>query len=78
MSETMTSHEIKDYRRKFNMSQAQFAHFLGVGVASLKRWEADETPINKSLSQLITLRCNYEIAEGNLNVIRELLRIRDL
>ncbi len=35
----LTSAEIVAYRKACNMSQAKFAAFLAVGVASVKRWE---------------------------------------
>ena len=38
----LTSLEIKDLRSRLQMSQKQFADFLQVGVASVKRWEVGE------------------------------------
>src|SRR4051794_40150042 len=35
----LTSKELKDIRRKLHMNQQQFAHFVGVSSASVKRWE---------------------------------------
>lgn len=35
----LTSEEIKAYRNRLDMSQEQFADYLKVGVASIKRWE---------------------------------------
>lgn len=35
----LTSRQIKGYRNLLKMSQPTFATFLGVGVASVKRWE---------------------------------------
>lgn len=38
----LTSVEIRDLRRQVGMSQAEFAKFCHVGIASLKRWEIGE------------------------------------
>ena len=35
----LTSEEIRERRRRLGMSQQQFAQHLGVGIASVKRWE---------------------------------------
>ena len=35
----LTSDEIKERRNKLGMTQQQFAQHLGVGIASVKRWE---------------------------------------
>lgn len=36
----LTSGDIKSIRRSFSMSQVEFAKFLSVGQASIKRWES--------------------------------------
>jgi putative zinc finger/helix-turn-helix YgiT family protein len=38
----LTSMEIRDLRTKLGMTQLQFAEFLPVGIASVKRWELGE------------------------------------
>jgi len=38
----LTSMDIRDLRCRLKMTQQQFADFLGVGVASIKRWELGE------------------------------------
>lgn len=35
----LTSNDIREVRERLKMSQEAFARFLGVGVASVKRWE---------------------------------------
>jgi DNA-binding transcriptional regulator YiaG len=35
----LTSAEITQYRKRLDMSQIQFAEYLNVGEASIKRWE---------------------------------------
>lgn len=35
----LTSEEIRERRKRLDMSQQEFARFLGVGIASVKRWE---------------------------------------
>jgi len=48
----LTSEEIRSRRKRLNMSQQQFAHYLGVGVASVKRWE---------MGKIQDRRCDDEI-----------------
>jgi putative zinc finger/helix-turn-helix YgiT family protein len=50
----LTSMEIRDIRSRLKMSQAQFAKFLEVGVASVKRWELGEIQ-DAAMNRLIHL-----------------------
>lgn len=61
----LTSGEIKKYRESLGKSQDQFANFLGVGVASVKRWES-YTVQDPSNNELIKLKCDPEYAEAHL------------
>lgn len=58
----MTGDEIREFRNKCGMSQVEFAEFLGVGEASVKRWETWLVQ-NKSSDELIRSKTNgfYEI-----------------
>lgn len=61
----LTSSEIKKYRENLGKSQDQFANFLGVGIASVKRWES-YTVQDPSNNELIKLKCDPEYAEAHL------------
>ena len=50
----LTSMEIKDLRCQLHMTQKQFANFLHVGVASVKRWELGEIQ-DAAMNRLIVL-----------------------
>lgn len=50
----LTSQEIKDIRAKLNLTQQEFADFLHVGVASVKRWELGEIQ-DAAMNRLIVL-----------------------
>ena len=60
----LTSQEIRKVRERLKMSQEQFAPYLGVGVASVKRWELGQAQ-ERSMDQLIRLRSNRKVAEEN-------------
>ncbi|MCM2353112.1 MAG: DUF4065 domain-containing protein [Pseudobdellovibrio sp.] len=55
----LTSTEIIVFRSNMNMTQEQFAEYLGVGVASLKRWENGSIQ-EKANDELIRLKCSEE------------------
>ena len=61
----LTSAEIIHFRESFGMSQKVFAQYLGVGEASIQRWE---TYYIQDLSQddHIRVRCDLSCAERNL------------
>jgi len=67
--ELLTSEEIRNIRNRLDMSQEQFAAYLGVGVASIKRWELGQVQ-DKSMDQLIRLKCNPRTAEENFRDVR--------
>lgn len=60
----LTSGEIQTLRKRIGQSQSQFATFLGVGVASLKRWETWGVQ-DKSHDQLMRLKTREAIAVKN-------------
>lgn len=50
----LTSDEIRAHRERLKMSQQKFADYLGVGVASVKRWEMgkiQESAMDKLIRQ---------------------------
>lgn len=55
----LTSVQIKAFRRLLRMSQREFAAFLGVGEASVKRWETWLVQ-EKSSDRLIRMKCEKE------------------
>lgn len=60
----LTSDEVRKYREDIEMSQAQFSEYLGVGVASIKRWETCFVQ-DKSQDDLIRIKCDPNFAEKN-------------
>ena len=60
----LNSQKIVALRKSMDMSQREFAQYLGVGDASIKRWEtyfAQET----AMDEHIRLKCDKEFAEKN-------------
>jgi putative zinc finger/helix-turn-helix YgiT family protein len=60
----LTSKDIVDYRARRDMTQEDFADYLGVGVASLKRWELGKIQ-DPSSDKLIRLCADPDFAERN-------------
>lgn len=55
----LTSQEIIGFRNNMSMTQEQFAEYLGVGVASLKRWENGAVQ-EKASDELMRLKCSEQ------------------
>jgi putative zinc finger/helix-turn-helix YgiT family protein len=55
----LTSVQIKAIRKLLGKNQREFAAFLGVGEASVKRWETWLVQ-EKSSDQLIRIKCDYD------------------
>ncbi|GIU80296.1 MAG: hypothetical protein KatS3mg005_3534 [Bryobacteraceae bacterium] len=68
----LTQEEIRESRRRLGLSQREFAEYLGVGVASVKRWEKGVLP-DKSSSDLIRLKTDPETARRNWTQLKSLL-----
>ncbi|MEJ5368925.1 MAG: type II TA system antitoxin MqsA family protein [Bryobacteraceae bacterium] len=68
----LTAEEIKAARQRLRMSQRQFAEYLGVGEASVKRWETGVLP-DKSSSDLIRLKTDPQAALDNFKQLEKLL-----
>lgn len=58
----LTSDKIAAYRQSLGMSQQEFAEFLAVGVASIKRWENIGIQ-DTAMDQLIRLKCDPNALE---------------
>jgi putative zinc finger/helix-turn-helix YgiT family protein len=65
----LTSKELKDIRRRLRLSQQEFATFLKVGVASVKRWEAGLIQ-DEALDLLIRLRTDLDVAQNNVRELK--------
>jgi len=68
----LTSQDLKAIRRRLAMSQIQFAAFLKVGQASVKRWEAGLIQ-DEAMDELIRLKTSVEAAWENLREIESRL-----
>lgn len=67
----LTSAQIRELRSRLGMSQNQFADYLGVGIASIKRWELGKAQ-EPSNDELIRLKTSLSRAEQNvLDVLRQ-------
>lgn len=68
----LTSEELKATRGRLRMSLQKFAKFVGVGLASVKRWEAGLIQ-DEAHDLLIRLRTDPNAAQQNMREIEECL-----
>lgn len=68
----LTSDEIKAARSRIGKSQEEFARYLRVGVASIKRWESGQVQ-DEAMNELIRLKTDLWAAEQNVVVVRAAL-----
>lgn len=61
----LTSLEIRKIRTNLGMSQEEFAAYLSVGVASVKRWELGKVQ-EKSMDDLVRIKCSLPSARRNV------------
>ena len=59
MDDVMTAQRIREIRMKYGMSQKAFAHVLGIGSATMARYEAGDPP-TKAMANLIRAAENPE------------------
>lgn len=64
----LTSAELKRIRKRLRMNQKEFAEYLGVGIASVKRWEAGLIQ-DAAMNELVRLKTDLQVARRN---VREL------
>ena len=64
----LTGAQIRARREQLKMSQQQFADYLGVGIASVKRWELGQVQ-DKAMDELICLKTDPEAARSNLKAL---------
>lgn len=60
--------EIRDLRTRLGMNQVEFAEYLGVGSASVKRWESGQIQ-DKAMDNLIRLKAQPEQALHNYQAL---------
>lgn len=60
----LTSEEVRRFREELSYSQAQFSDYLGVGIASIKRWETCFVQ-DRSQDDLLRIKCDPEFAQKN-------------
>lgn len=69
----LTSTEIKAARERLGLTQQQFADHVGVGVASIRRWEAGALQ-DESSDKLIRLCSDLLFARANVSRIETMLQ----
>ena len=60
----LTSTQLKEIRKELDLTQEEFATYLHVGVASVKRWEGGLGQ-DRAMDQLIRLRTDPFVARRN-------------
>lgn len=68
----LTGDEIRAMRARMGMSQARFAAYLRVGVASVKRWELGLVQ-DEAMDELMRVKCDPEYGRESLDALRGLL-----
>lgn len=71
----LTSAEIRRQRESLGMSQTEFADYLGVGVAGVKRWELGDIQ-NKAVDELIRLKTDLDYIDLFMSKITRRLASR--
>jgi putative zinc finger/helix-turn-helix YgiT family protein len=65
----LTGAEIRERRMALGMTQQQFATYLGVGVASVRRWELGQIQ-DRAMDNLIRVMTDVGAALSNLHSVR--------
>ena len=68
--ELLTSKQIQGYRAQLKMSQREFAEYLSVGEASIKRWETYYAQ-EKAMDEHVRAKCDSKYAENNSKQVAE-------
>lgn len=66
----LTGAEIRARRLQLRMTQQRFSEHLGVGIASVKRWESGQIQEN-AMDQLIRLKTDPAAARENLKTLEQ-------
>jgi len=69
----LTGDELRAARRRLGMTQAKFAEYLGVGIASLKRWEGSDIQ-GELADQTIRLKTDITYAEAAIARLQGLIQ----
>jgi putative zinc finger/helix-turn-helix YgiT family protein len=72
----LTSNEVRAARMRVRMSQGEFADYLRVGIASVKRWEAGQVQ-DAAMDELIRLKTDLFAAERNATTVRAAVTIEN-
>lgn len=67
IDDLLTPDDIKRIREQLNLTQQQASKIFGGGINAFSRYERGETPIPRSLSQLLKLLKNHPILLAELN-----------
>jgi len=73
----LLSSEIKRARERVKMSQREFASYLGVGPASVKRWELGEIQ-TRLADQIIRLKTDPAYAESSIAEVYSRVVVGDM
>ena len=65
----LTMDEIERLRRNLDMTLAEFASYVSVGIATLKRWRRGEIQ-TEALDRLVRLRADLQYAESAASELR--------
>jgi len=67
----LTGDQIRERRARLRMSQGQFAEYIGVGIASVKRWELGQVQ-DLAMDRLIRVMTDIDEASENLTKLKTL------
>jgi len=74
--EPVTPKELKDTRKKLNMSQAVFAATLGLNKRTLERWERGDAEPSGSTSILIRMAARFDDTVERIHAVAAAPRAR--
>jgi putative zinc finger/helix-turn-helix YgiT family protein len=66
----LTSAEIRAARKRLRMSQQEFARYLKVGLASVKRWENGQIQ-DEAMNELILVKTDLSAAIDNCQTLKQ-------
>ena len=68
----LTSTEIRARRKTLQMTQEEFAEYIGVGRASIKRWELGQVQ-EQAMDKLMRMLTGVEAARSNYKMVAQKL-----
>jgi len=66
----LTGKQIREARKGLGVSQEEFAHYLGVGPASVNRWENGQIQ-DEAMNELILLKTDLFAAMNNYQIVSQ-------